>query len=345
MKVFAKVRPEPGGAEFIDFDVPQFGPQEILIEVKAAGICGTDIHLYDWADRMVREYKPQLPVIMGHEFSGRIRDMGSQVKGFQAVDNVTACPILYCGRCHYCMNGQHNICNHRPQLGLGLNGGFAQFVAVREENVYKLDDTIAFDIGALSELTCVGIHAIEKIQLAPGDAVAVVGCGPLGLLMAILAGHSGAGSVFITGLKQDRERLELANKIGAEPIAVDQADPREYIFERTNGLGVDIVFESAGTPSGVAQSIDIVRKGGRVSILGQGHDSTEIATAMLSYREITLVGTRAYTKKDWDSVSDTLLSAAEDLRHMITHRIPLEHTEEGIERMKARQGMKIIIEP
>ena len=345
MKAFAKVRPEPVGAEYIDFDVPKIGPGEILIEVKAAGICGTDIHLYDWAEIMVREYKPQLPVVMGHEFAGRISELGSLVNGFQVGDKVTVCPILYCGQCSYCKTGQQNICNDRPQLGLGVNGGFAQFVAVRAENVYKLDDEVSFQIGALSELTSVGIHAIERIQLKPGNSVAVAGCGPLGLLMAILARHSGAGSVFITGLEQDRERLALAEKIGAIPISVDKSDPKQQILELTDGMGADVVFESAGTPSGVIQSMDMVRKGGRVSILGQGHAATEIFTANLSYREIELVGTRAYTKKDWDNVSNTLLGAAEDLSHIITHRIPLENAEEGIKLMKAREGMKIILEP
>ena len=142
------------------------------------------------------------------------------------------------------------------------------------------------------------------------------------------------------------DRLDpLAEKIGAVPISVDKSDPKQQILEYTDGMGADVVFESAGTPSGVIQSMDIVRKGGRVSILGQGHAATEIFTANLSYREIELVGTRAYTKKDWDNVSNTLLGASEDLSHIITHRIPLENAEEGIKLMKAREGMKIILEP
>jgi 2-desacetyl-2-hydroxyethyl bacteriochlorophyllide A dehydrogenase len=345
MKAFVKIKPEPGGAEYSDFEMPRIGPEEVLIEVKAAGICGTDGHLYDWADNIVREYKPKLPLVMGHEFAGIITERGHQVSGLEKGDKVTAFPILYCGQCRYCRNGEPNICNERPLLGLGVNGAFAQFVKVRAKNVYKLDDKVPFEIGALSEITCVGLHAIDRIRMGFGDTVAVVGCGPLGIMMAILAKHSGAAHVFITGLEQDRKRLELAGKIGATPVSVDKEDPKQLILDNTDGMGADVVFETAGSPSGVIQSMDIIRKGGRIGILGQGHAPTEIPTAILSFREIELVGTRAYTCKDWDKVSSTLVNTAEDLRHVITHRMSLEKAAQGFQLMKARDGMKIILEP
>lgn len=345
MKAFVKVRPEMGGAEYMDFECPRRQKGEVIIEVKAAGICGTDMHLYDWAENVIREYKPNLPVVMGHEFAGRIAESGPEIDHLNVGDNVTAFPVLYCGQCSYCRDGQQNICNHRPILGLGANGAFAQYVAIRAANVYRLDEKIPFELGSLSELTCVGIHALDRIQMKFGDTVAVVGCGPLGLLIAILAKHAGADRVFVTGLKQDQQRLNLAEKVGAHSILVDEMDPKEIIFESTRGAGADVVFETAGSSAGVIQSIDIVRKGGRVSILGQGHEATPIQTATLSFREIELVGTRAYTGRDWDKVSTTLLNAAEDLSQVVTHRIPLAQAEEGIKRMKSREGLKIVLEP
>ena len=345
MKAFVKVRPEMGGAEYMDFKSPRRQKGEVIIEVKAAGICGTDLHLYDWAENVIREYKPNLPVVMGHEFAGKIVESGPEIGHLNVGDNVTAFPVLYCGRCSYCRDGQQNICNNRPILGLGANGAFAQYVAIRAVNVYRLDEKIPFELGALSELTCVGIHALDRIQMKIGDNVAVVGCGPLGLLIAILAKHSGAGQVFVTGLKQDQQRLDLAKKVGAHSILVDETDPKQIIVDSTNGVGADVVFETAGSSAGVIQSIDIVRKGGRISILGQGHESTQIQTATLSFREIELVGTRAYTGKDWDKISTTLLNAAEDLSQVVTHRIPLAQAEEGIKRMKSREGLKIVLEP
>jgi threonine dehydrogenase-like Zn-dependent dehydrogenase len=196
MKAFVKVRPEPGGVEYLDWNVPSIGGGDVLIQVKAAGLCGTDMHLYEWPDSIVREYKPKLPVVMG---------------------------------------GKQNICDNRPLLGLGVDGAFAEFVSVRSSNVYRLDEGVSFELGALSELASVGLHAIERSRLTGGDTVAVVGAGPLGFIMAVLAKHSGAVRVFVTGLKADRERLEVAGKIGAIPIMVEREDPRERILEYTDG--------------------------------------------------------------------------------------------------------------
>ena len=345
MKAFAKVRPEPGGVEYLDWDMPSIGGGDVLIQVKAAGLCGTDMHLYEWPESIVREYKPKLPVVMGHEFSGVVAEVGSEVKNVKTGDRVTVNPLLYCEECYFCKDGKQNICDNRPLLGLGVDGAFAESVAVRSSNVYRLDDEVPFEVGALSELTCVGLHAIERARLIGGDTVAVVGAGPLGFIMSVLSLHSGAVRVFVTGLEADHERLQIAGKIGAIPIMVDREDPREQILEYTDGLGADVVFETAGVPSGVTQSLSLVRKGGRVGILGQGHEATEILTAMLSFREIEMVGTRAYTPREWQRVSAMLLTAQHDLNKVITHRLPLEKAEEGIRLMEKREGLKVIVEP
>jgi 2-desacetyl-2-hydroxyethyl bacteriochlorophyllide A dehydrogenase len=345
MKALVKTKPEPGGVEFLDWDIPKVGTREILIQVKAVGICGTDLHIYDWADNIVREYQPQLPLVMGHEFAGIVVELGSQVENLRAGDRVTVMPVLYCGECYFCRDGRQNICDHRPLLGLGANGAFAQFISVRSMNVFKLDDNVSFELGALSELTCVGLHAIERARLTSGETVVVVGPGPLGLMMTVLTKHSGAARIFITGLEADRERLEIAKQIGATPIHVEKEDPKKPILDYTGGLGADVVFETAGSSSGVTQSLNLVRKGGRVCILGQGHESTEIPTAMLSFREIELVGTRAYTPKNWQTVFHTLLNAADDLKRIITHRFPLYMAEDGIKKMKSQEGLKIILLP
>lgn len=345
MKAFVKVRPEPGGVEYLDWDVPSIQAGEVLIQIKAAGICGTDIHLYDWPDAIVREYKPKLPLVMGHEFAGIVVEMGPQVMNMKPGDRVTVNPVLYCEECFSCRDGKQNICDHRPLLGLGADGAFAEFISVRSTNVHRLNEEVSFELGALSELTSVGLHAIERARLRGGDTVAVVGVGPLGFIATILAKHSGAARVFVTGLEADRGRLELAGKIGAIPIVVESADPRQQILEHTGGLGADVVFETAGSPSGVKQSLEIVRKGGRICILGQGHEPTEIPTARLSFREIELIGTRAYTPRDWQRVSPMLLNTRQDLTQTITHRLPLGEAEEGIRLMKTREALKVILAP
>ena len=345
MKALVKTKPEPGGVEYLDWGIPKVGPREILIQVKAVGICGTDLHIYDWEENIVREYKPKLPLVMGHEFAGIAIEVGPQVENLKAGDRVTGMPVLYCGECYFCRDGRQNICDHRPLLGLGADGAFAQYVSLRSANVYRLDDRISFELGALSEVTCVGLHALEKARLTSGETVAVVGPGPLGVMMAALAKHSGAGRIFVTGLEADRERLEIARQIGATPIQAEKEDPRKSIWDYTAGLGADVVFETAGSSSGVIQSLNLVRKGGRVAILGQGRGSTEIPTAMLSFREIELIGTRAYTPKNWQKVFPTLINGEEDLKRMITHRFPLSLAEEGMKKMKNQEGLKFIVLP
>jgi len=345
MKAIVKTKPQPGGVEYLDWKVPNTGPEEVLIEVKAAGLCGTDVHVYDWHENIVREYKPKLPLVMGHEFAGVVAEIGAQVNNVKLGDRVTVMPVLYCGDCYFCRDGKENICDHRPMLGIGAQGTFAQYIVVRSHNIFPLDEQVSFELGAMSELTCVGLHAVDRARLTGGDVVAVVGAGPLGLMMTIMAKHFGATRVFTTGLEADRDRLEIARKIGAIPIVVNREDPKKLIFEMTAGLGADVVFETAGTGAGVVQSLDIVRKGGRVGILGQGHESAEIPTATLSFREIELIGTRAYTPKDWKRVSAALLKAERDLFQMITHRLPLSKAEEGIRLMKSREGLKVILIP
>ena len=226
---------------------PQSRAEGNPIQVKAVGICGTDLHIYDWEENIVREYKPKLPLVMGHEFAGIAVEVGPQVENFKAGDRVTGMPVLYCGECYFCRDGRQNICDHRPLLGLGADGAFAQYVSLRSANVYRLDDRISFELGALSEITCVGLHALEKARLTSGETVAVVGPGPLGVMMAALAKHSGAGRIFITGLEADRERLEIARQIGATPIQAEKEDPRKSIWDYTAGLGADVVFETAGS--------------------------------------------------------------------------------------------------
>ena len=345
MKAFVKMNPGPGEVHYLDWDTPVVARDDVLIQVKAVGICGTDVHVYDWPENIVREYKPKLPLVMGHEFAGVVAEVGAKVKHVNAGDRVTAMPILYCGECYFCRDGRQNICDNRPLLGLGANGAFAQYVSIRSENVYRLDKGISFELGALSELACVGLHAIEKTRLIEGEEVAVVGAGPLGLMLTLLAKHAGAAHVFVTGLEADRERLERAKQVGAFPILVEKEDPGERVLSDTGGLGADVVFETAGSASGVIQSLSLARKGARVGILGQGHEISGIETAMLCFREIEMIGTRAYTPKHWQKVSAVLLNAKNELEQMITHHLPLRQAEEGIRRMKSREGLKIILLP
>lgn len=345
MKAVVKTQPGPGNIVYTEFREPELRPGGVLIEVRAAGICGTDLSLYNWPESVVREFKPALPVIMGHEFSGVVSELGAGITRFRVGDRVTVNPVMYCGACFYCRTGRPEICDDRPLLGIGLHGCFAQYVAVREENVFPLPPQVSFETGAMNEVLCAALHALDRVPIRLGDTVAVVGAGPMGFLVLLAAQAAGASQLVMTGLGIDRDRLKVAASLGAQAVVVEESDPAEAVRDLTRGLGADVVFECAGHPSGVPQALRLVRKDGRIGILGMGSGESSFNTGTLSHREIALVGTRAYDPKVWHRSYDVLASGKVPLDKIVTHRLPLEEASRGIELMKDKVGLKILLTP
>ncbi|HWT82960.1 MAG TPA: alcohol dehydrogenase catalytic domain-containing protein [Candidatus Methylomirabilis sp.] len=345
MKAVVKMHPGPGNLAYTDFKDPDLHPGQVVIEVRSAGLCGTDLSLYNWADATVRQYAPELPLIMGHEFSGVVAEVGQGVTGLRVGDRVTANPIMFCGQCYYCRSGRHSICDNRPMLGMRLNGCFARFVSVRRENVYPVPTEASFEAAAMSEILCVALHTLDRIPVGPGDTAVVVGAGPLGFLILLAARAAGVSRLVMTGLRADRDRLKVAAELGAQTLVVDEVDLAQAILDLTRGLGADVVFECAGHPSAIPQAISLVRKGGRIGVLGLGHADSSFNTAMLTYREVELIGIRAYDPRTWHRSYDVLASLQFPLERLVTHRLPLEEAGNGIELMQNRQGLKIMLTP
>jgi threonine dehydrogenase-like Zn-dependent dehydrogenase len=321
-------------------------PGQVVIEMRAAGLCGTDLSLYHWTETMVRQFTPRLPLVMGHEFSGVVAGVGQGVDRVKVGDRVTACPILFCGRCPFCLAGRHSICDDRPLLGLGIDGCFARYVAVRQENVYPLPPEASFEAGAMTELLCVVLHALARIPVGPGDTVAVLGPGPLGFLVMLGARAAGASRLVMTGLEADAARLKAAAALGAHTVLAGPADdPAGAVRELTRGLGADVVFECTGHPGAVPQGLALLRKGGRLGVLGMGHAASSFNTAILAFHEVELVGTRAYGPREWERSSDVLASRQFPLESLITHRLPLQDAVRGIALMENREGLKILFHP
>jgi 2-desacetyl-2-hydroxyethyl bacteriochlorophyllide A dehydrogenase len=345
MKAVVKTQPGPGNIAYTEFKDPELRPGRVVIEVRAAGICGTDLSLYNWPESMVREFRPALPVVMGHEFSGVVSELAAGITRFKVGDRVTANPVLSCGTCFYCRTGRPQICDDRPLLGIGVHGCFARYIAVREENVFPLPPHVSFETGAMAEVLCAALHALERVPVSLGDTVVVVGAGPMGFLVLLAAQAAGASRLVMTGLAVDRDRLKIAASLGAHTIVADESDPTEVVRELTRGLGADVAFECAGHPSGVPQTLRLVRKDGRIGILGMGSGESSFNTAMLSHREIEMVGTRAYDPRVWHRSYDVLASGKVPLAKIITHRLPLEEAVRGIELMKHKAGLKILLTP
>jgi len=345
MKAVIKTQPGPGNIAYTDFLEPELAPTHVLVQVRAAGICGTDLSLYNWSDSMIREFTPALPVVLGHEFSGVVAATGPEVRRFKAGDRVTANPVMYCGSCLYCQTGRPQVCERRPLMGVGVHGCFAEYVAVREMNVFPLPPEASFEAGAMNELLCVALHALDRVPVGPGDTVGVVGAGPLGFLIFLAAQTAGASRIVVTGLASDRDRLQMAAALGAHTVVVDESDPAPVIMDLTRGVGADVVFECAGHPTGLPQALRLVRKWGRIGVLGMGSGESAFNSALIAYREIEIVGARAYDPKVWHKSYGVLACGQVPLEKLITHRLPLAEASRGLELMKRREGLKVLLIP
>jgi 2-desacetyl-2-hydroxyethyl bacteriochlorophyllide A dehydrogenase len=342
MKAVVKTTPGKGNMEVIEAPKPQITDNEVLVEVQAAGLCGTDVSLYEWPRMIVDNFNPPLPVIMGHEFSGRVVEVGDNVNRVKLGDRVTGNPIHYCGRCWFCQTGKTNICDNRPILGMQLDGCFAEYVKLRSENIYPFPDRVSFDVAAVSELLSVAIHGTERVGLKVGENVAVVGPGSVGLMLLLVSLAAGAQNVIVAGTKNDRGRLKVAASLGGIPINVDENDPIQAVMDLTGGIGMDVVFEAAGHPSAVIQSLDMVRKGGRVGLVGMPHQKTEIQTTSW---EKSLISCRAYTPETWRKTVNLLPSLESSIQKIISHRLPFEQAAEGVALMKNQDCCKVLLTP
>jgi threonine dehydrogenase-like Zn-dependent dehydrogenase len=345
MKAIVKTEPGPGNVAYTDFADPEVRPGEVVIEVRAAGLCGTDMSLYEWKESMIREYKPETPLVMGHEFAGVVSEVGPGVSRFKAGDRVTGNGIMYCGDCYFCRSGRHGICLDRPMIGVRFNGCFAQFVSLRQGNVFPLPPDVPFETASMTEVLCVALHTMERVPVGPGDTVVVVGPGPMGFLVLLLAQAAGASQLIVTGLAADKDRLGVAASLGAQTIVVDETDPAEVVRGLTRGLGADVVFECAGHPSGVPQALTMVRRGGRIGVLGQGTGDSSFNTAVLSFLEVDLIGVRAHDHRIWHRSYDVLASGKVPLENLITHRLPMDEGARGFELMKHKEALKVVFIP
>jgi 2-desacetyl-2-hydroxyethyl bacteriochlorophyllide A dehydrogenase len=344
MKALVKDVPVPDVMHITALERPQVRADRLLLKVEAVGICGTDLSLYAWHQEIVDIYHPPLPLIMGHEFSGRVVDAGPDVRRFDVGRLVAVNPIRHCGHCFYCHLGSTSICDHRIMLGAQEPGALAEYVTVTEDQAIALPEQIGGDVAALCEPLCVALHAIERIPVAD-QIVAIAGAGPIGLLIAIVAMSEGAKRCFVTGLQQDATRLELARKLGAYTISLTQQNPLTVVRDATSGRGADVVFETAGHPSAVDQAIGMARKGAKIGLLGLPHEATSIATSTVATQEKELIGIRAYTPATWQRCQSIIPNIAGQLSQLITHRFAFDDFEKAFRAALSKEGIKVLLRP
>jgi L-iditol 2-dehydrogenase len=342
MKAALKAEPKPG-ITVTTVPVPTCGSDDIILRIGAAGICGSDLHLYRW-DETGQGMARKLPVIIGHEFMGEIVEVGDRVKGFSVGERVAVDPGITCGVCRGCRTGQPNLCENREVLGAQLNGGFAQYTLVAPDCLYKLPDEVTDAMGAFLEIFALGVHAVEKSSLKPGDTVVVIGAGPIGLSILLCAQTAGARKTYVTE-KHFPSRLGAAKAYGPDAVIdVDEVDPVETILNINHGQKADVVFEVSGNPVAVRQAADLARKGGEIIVVGVPPENrVEIPLLTLIDNEISLIPIRGRRHTSW--VRAISLIDKLNVSPIIGTEVKLDDIDEGFKKVINREAIKVIVKP
>ncbi|HHY98577.1 MAG TPA: alcohol dehydrogenase catalytic domain-containing protein [Firmicutes bacterium] len=343
MKGLMKLDMAPGNMEIREVSVPSPGPGEVLIEVKAAGICGSDIHIYH-SDIKI-PLRP--PVITGHEFSGVIAAVGEGVSGWEIGERVTSeTAVIYCGKCLYCRTGFYNLCPERRTLGYWVNGAFAPYTVVPASRLHRLPENISFEEGAMTEpLACV-VHAVNELtSIKAGDVVAVVGPGPIGLLALQLSRLEGA-DVIVFGTSTDEARLKMAKELGAlETASIQDVDAIGFMGKITGGLGADVVLECSGSAGGTALGLDLVRRMGQFTQIGLHGKRIEVDFERICYKELKVTGSLGSIWSSWEKALKFMEDGGVQLKPLIGDILSLTDWQEGFKRFEEKRGLKIIFRP
>lgn len=328
--------------ELTEVATPKPQPGEVLLRVAACGICGSDVHGYDGSSgRRIP------PIVMGHEAAGVVAAVGEGVSGLSEGDRVTLDSTVYCGTCANCLRGDINLCDRREVLGVSCAdyrraGAFAEFVSVPSHIIHKLPDSLPFEDAALLEAVAVALHAVSLVKVAAGSTVLVVGAGTIGLLLQQALRVAGCSRVFVTD--PDRTRLNLSQKLGAtETIAENVVD---QISKFTDGTGVDLVVEAVGRTESIASSIDCVRKGGTVILVGNISPEVKIPLQKVVSRQLRLQGSCA-SAGEYPKAIELMSKGEIRVKPLITAVVPLAAGPQWFERLYAREPnlMKVVLTP
>jgi len=325
--------------------IPEVAPDEVLVEVKACGICGSDVH---GMDGFTGRRRP--PIVMGHEAAGVIEHVGTEVAGWKAGDRVTFDSTVYCGACFFCRQGRVNLCDHRRVLGVSCedyryHGAFAEYVAVPQRILYRLPDGLSFEHAALVEALSIAVHAVNRTARQLGDCAVVVGAGMIGLLVVQALRAAGCGMIVAIDLAQ--EKLDLAKRFGADLcLRADACDPVAEVKRLTNGRGADLALEVVGMAATVNTAIQCLRKGGALTLVGNLSPDIELPLQAVVTRELTLAGTCA-SCGEYPACLDLIARGVIKVDPLISAVAPLAEGPGWFDRLYAREAglMKVVLTP
>lgn len=341
MKALVKTELGFGNLEVQEKPEPSPGRDQVKIEVKYAGICGSDIHTYEG------HYKVATPVTLGHEFAGEVVEVGENVTEFKVGDRVTSETTFYiCGECEYCKTQDYNLCNHRKGLGSQQDGGFTKYLIARKESVHHLPVNVDYQSAAMTEPLACTYHAVAKTEINEGDLVVVIGPGPIGLLAAQVAKSYGA-TVIITGLTNDKVRLDKALEVGIDyMVNTQEQDLKAFVNELTNGYGADVVLECSGAVPAAKQGLDILRKKGQYAQVGLfANPEIQFDLDKIIQKEIRVVGSRSQKPADWEPSLALMNEGKVNAKALVTHIFDITKWDEAYQAIKSGEAIKVLLTP
>lgn len=346
MKAIVKYDNVGGASELREVPVPQILKDEVLVKVEYAGICGSDVHIY----HSMTSYPPSVnvPLIQGHEASGIIEEVGGEVSHLEVGDRVTfETHTNYCGECFYCKRGYYNHCCSRKGLGAGVDGVFAEYVKVPSRTVHKLPESITLKQAAIVEPTAIAYNCVVRhTKVTPGDTVAVIGAGTMGLMAMAMLKIMGPSEIVVLGTANDQFRMDVAKRMGATAtVNIQEISNPEIIEKYTDGHGFDIVVDAAGNSRAFQSAVELVRPEGQVTRIGMDSRPLDVSLDPLLMKSATLNTSFSHTWDCWERsiiLIDKGMICAEDI---VTHELPLEEFKKGIEYMDELTGIKILLKP
>jgi L-iditol 2-dehydrogenase len=321
-----------------DVPLPKIKDDEVLVKVKAVSICGSDVHAYLGVSK-----RRIPPLVMGHECSGEIVKIGKAVKNLKEGERVVVEPILSCGTCRLCRSGRGNICENLKLVGLHVSGAFSEYVSIPAKKCHKLPNSVSFEEASLVEPLAVAVHAVRLASLEKDEDIGIIGSGAIGLMTLQVAKNRGARKIVV--LDTLDYRLAFAKKLGATmTINVKKENPLKKI---SKDGGVDMVFEAVGHQETVRQGLAMVKKGGKVIIIGMLEATMQLPMLDITVKEIDLQGSYGYTSDDFQQALNLIAKGKVNVKPLITHVLPLHDITNGFEILSqgAENVIKVVLTP
>ena len=333
--------PEPGSVDLREVDLPEIGEEDVLLETKAVGVCGSDLH--QWMGS--HSWKVNYPCILGHEFGGVVVSKGSRVRNFDEGDRVVSeTAAVIDPYSPYTRQGLYNLDPTRRGFGYGVDGAMTPYVRVPERCLHAIPDALSFEKAALTEPCSVAYNAIcINTRIRPGDHVLVIGPGPIGLLCVLMARLSGAGHIIVAGLPSDTVRLKAARETGADVTL--EGGVEEYIREVGDGMGVDVVIDAAGVSASLKLAMNVVRPAGQITKVGWGPQPMGFSMDPAVQKAVTIQGSFSHNWPVWERVIRMLASGQINLDPIISQVAPLSDWRDCFERMHSGEFVKAVLLP